>query len=154
MTLTVTHPVTGSGMGPGIQMRVHSDIPATPDEYLQAILYNNGTGAYYASGRAVLVSSGSGLAVVTLGYDSVTGTPMNTLNPFGNFGAAAALGAAVDLELRRFDSGFVRVETLQLLGYFAWDPVSQAANFLAGLVGHDPMLDDILASVRKTWPGT
>jgi hypothetical protein len=151
VALDLPQPLAGAPMGIGIRLRVHSsigvaagDLAACQLRYLDVAF---GTTRYLLQGRGGF-SVGSNAADVIMGLDEL-GSAMTTTSMWGP--AGLAIGTAVDINVQRFDAAFVLQDTTFLPAAYTWDPISQLGRYLAQLSGHDPMLDSILASVRKTY---
>jgi hypothetical protein len=71
-----------------------------------------------------------------------------------HFDIGCEQGVAVDLELVWRDSGGSIIDAPTISGTYINDSLSKLweAIAAAGGGGHDPMLDDILASVRQVYP--
>lgn len=137
-------------MGYGQRILVHSSTPPVGAETMEATLIwldPLGVPRKMAVGSGV-ISSGSLNAAIIFGI-----TYFGEWNPIGASAARGApLGATLECDLVRRSAAGANIETTTIAAWFTHDPVSQLATLLETLPpAHDPMLDDILASVRRTY---
>lgn len=152
MTLTIQYPVEDPApTGWGLQVRVHTDTAISGGE---VILFRLETRpprvpqqGIFAIGLAA-VGLSSSFADIILGFDSHAGGPMALPRPW----AGIPLGWVLDgyAELRSGVPGSL-IEFAEFDGRFLHDPVTGLGRALMANIGHDPMLDDILACVRTTY---
>lgn len=150
MTLTVVDPPVGHPMGYGQRILAHSSTPPVGAETIEAtLIWLDGLGVprKMAVGSGV-ISSGSLNASIMFGV-----TYYGEWNAIGaSAPRGAPLGATLECDLVRRDNAGANVETATVAAWFLHDPVSQLATLMNTLPpAHDPMLDLILAAVRKTF---
>lgn len=129
---------------------MHSDLVAGAGELCWCYLrYDDANGVTrWLTFGAGQFNVGSGQADVIFGMADPSGgfAGVPTLwSPAGHI-----LGAATDLWVEHYTPAFALVESQLFAAAFTWDPISQLWQ-LGKLFVHDPMLDDILASVRRTY---
>lgn len=153
MALDIPGPLPGANMGWGCQMNVHSNdgSTATGDFAVARLFFLDGFGSQHTvcRGRGIF-SASTNVAVVRFGLDGA-GAFYSSSPTFEGLPP----GSNVSVAITHTTAGFVFVESGTFADVFLWDPVSQAPDLVLGLAsggGHDPMLDDILAAVRRQFP--
>ena len=154
MAISIVKPVTGDPMGWGCHVTVHeSDAISIGDVIVGALFCIGGSGVSIGLAGAVGAinpSTHDTELIWGLKYDGNVVAPPNYIG-------GLALGGLVSMHLT-FQHGFTPVHDAFFTDFYVHDPVSQIGYFLSTMVGggggHDPMLDDILAAVRVTFPTT
>jgi hypothetical protein len=153
--LTIQYPVEDpASTGWGLQVRVHTDSALSGGEIITLQLETRPPRVpqqgIYARGLAS-VGLSSGFADVILGFDTHAGGPIALPRPWPGI----PLGWVLDgyAELRTGVPGTL-IEFAVFDGRFLHDPVTGLGRSLMENGWHDPMLDDILAAVRRTFPAT
>lgn len=147
MALTVTTPSVGR-VGPGLTLSVHSSTvgPIATTDIISVQVTPAGGGGNVCSGA--VLSNGTHDFPVLMGVDNYVFASV-----FLSVGALLADGDSCDLVLVRYNSIGDPIESGSSIGW-VYESTSALWNVMRGIVTHDPMLDTILANVRKTFAAT
>lgn len=142
MTLTLNSPAVGN-VGPGQTVHVHSDTvgPLPVTDIISVQVRPAGGGGNIVS--AAIRSNGTHDFTLVVGQDSLVFAQV-----IGGAQALVGDGSGVTLEMFRYNQFGDVQETGTSTGW-TYQSTSALWNLMRGIVTHDPMLDTVLAAVRK-----